>query len=127
MITLRQQQLSVKRLDIIEAIKEGQAKHLAAYAEAKADYEAVLLSEFTRIRNQIAAGNFAEVTIHITAPQDHSAEYSDILEMLSYGVEDSLVLDRDAFKAYFKNEWQWSHHFHETASFYKATLAAAAH
>lgn len=125
MITLRNPQLSINRLEIIQAIKEGQAKHNSEYTEARADYEAVLLKEFTRLQEQIAAGNFKEVSINIPAPQDHSAEYTHILQMLERGTAEDLVVDSDAFKAYFNNEWVWSRGFAETASFYKASLGAS--
>jgi roadblock/LC7 domain-containing protein len=125
MITLRQQQVTVDRLDMIQAVKAGQAKHISEYTEAKADYEAVLLSEFTRVRDQIAAGNFKDTSVHVPAPQDHSADYAEVIEMMEMSVDKNLTLDREAFKAYFKNEWSWSRNFAETAGFYKATLAAA--
>lgn len=126
MITLRQQQFNVKRDDLINAIKKCKADHVAAYAEAKADYEAALLAEFTRIRDQIAAGNFKDVSLHLPAPQDHTADYTDILEGLEFSSDETFLLDKDAYKAYVKNEWSWSHHFAESASMYKATIAAAA-
>jgi hypothetical protein len=125
MITLRQQQVTVDRMAMIQAVKLGQAKHIAEYNEAYADYKAVLLNEFTRVRDQIAAGNFKETTVHIPAPQDHSADYKEIIEMMEMSVETNLTLDREAFKGYFKNEWAWTSSFLETASFYKASLGAA--
>ncbi len=125
MINLNNPQLSINRLEIIQAIKAGQEKHIREYAEALADYQAVLLKEFTRIQGQISAGNFKDVSVNIPAPQDHSGDYSHILNMLERGTAEDLVVDSNAFKAYFNNEWVWSRGFAETASFYKASLGAS--
>lgn len=122
MITLRNQQVNVNRLEMIEAIKAGRALHVAQFTEAHADYQAVLLKEFTRIRDQIAAGNFKDVSFHLIAPQNHTEDYDEVIEMLERSIDDTVTLDRDAFKAYFKNEWSWSRGFAESAAVYKASL-----
>ena len=124
MFTLRNQQINVSRHEMITKIKEGMAKHQAAYAEAHEDSVKALIILLDRIRAQVAAGNLKETTVNLPAPQSHLKEYQEAIEMLEMSVDETITLDRDAFKAYFNNEWAWSTHFESTSAMYKGVLAS---
>lgn len=124
--TMHSKTVNVNRLKMIESIKAGLALHTATYNEAQADFQQYALIEANKFRDAIAAGDFRKTSINLVQPTSHIKDYEEAIEIFEMSVDENINIDLDAFKAYFKNEWNWSRGFESTAMMYKSAILESA-
>lgn len=111
MMTARTQSVNVNRLDLIIALKAGREIHIKEYAEATADYKGAVVKFLQDAIARALEGDFSKVKIDFNAPVDHTEDYNDIIDMLEVSVDETINLDRESYKAYYRNEWTWTSSF----------------
>lgn len=122
MLTMHSQSVNVDRLKLIEALKNGLALHQTEYEESRKDYEKAVLGSLEKMLLRAKNGDFSDVDLKIKPPVDHSIDYQDMIEMLEVSVDATINLDRDSYKAYYKNEWSWSKQFKVASAMIKGML-----
>jgi hypothetical protein len=122
MINLRQQTVNVRRLDLIDALKGGLSLHRSQFIEADLDYKAAVLAFQAEAQARTARGDFSDFRMNLHAPENKSQEYVDVIEMMEVSVDDVVQIDKDAFKAFYKNEWPWTAGFLAASAGYKTEL-----
>lgn len=125
MLNMRQQTVNVDRLQLIAALKSGLEAHRAEYAEAKADYDVAVVKFLSEALERAKAGNHSDLVLRLTKPENHTRDYTNIIELLEVSVDETIQLDSDAFRAYYKGEWSWKSAFGASASTLKSYLAGA--
>lgn len=116
MITMRQRSVNVSRIQLIEIIQKNYDDYCKQYREAIADYRVALrlkLIEALDTVSELKQSDYDVLSVKISfnPPVDHSKEYEEILEMLKMSVDDHINLDSESFRAYIKNEWNWTDSF----------------
>jgi beta-xylosidase len=115
MMNIRQRSVNVNRLELLAKLRANLETHKAEYAEALAEYQQRLLDDL-----KLAAKKVAKVTdpnelknfrFSVPFPQNHEADYAEVIEMLEMSVDETINLDSESFKAYIKNEWHWQTQF----------------
>jgi roadblock/LC7 domain-containing protein len=124
--TMHNKTVNVERLKMIESIKAGLALHTKTYNEALVDFKEYALIEVNKLQAAIAAGDYSKTAINLIQPVSHIKEYEEAIEIFEMSVDENINIDLDTFKAYFKNEWQWSRGFESTAMMYKAAILESA-
>lgn len=124
MINLRQQTVNVRRSALIEALRKGLELHRAQFIEADLDYKAAVLAHQEAARARTASGDFSDfrIRMNLHEPENKSQEYVDVIEMMEVSVDDVVQIDKDAFKAFYKNEWPWTAGFLAASAGYKTAL-----
>lgn len=122
MLTLHRQSVTVDRSVLLEELVKNLATHETEYAEAVVDYQQVCKSFSEQLVKEISEGNFKNVVFKVPAPQSHVQKYKDVIDMLKYSVQDTIELDSMSFKAYIKNEWDWSAGFQDYSKSLKSRL-----
>lgn len=125
MLSLRSRSVNVSRTDLIEAVKRGKELHLKAYAEAQSDYQVNVNVFLTEAVRRVSQGDFSMVKIPFDPPVLRTTEYDEVIEMMEVSVDETINLDAESYKAYYKNEWPWTRSFLESAALYKSMLGAA--
>ena len=121
----RNRSVNVSRVAMLEALKINLAAHKAEFEEAHRDYLAALKVKLDIAQVELAKGNTTAAYIKIVAPVDHSEDYEEVIEMMEMSVDETINLDADAFRAYFKNAWSWKSSFDTASGMYKSILAGA--
>lgn len=122
MLTINQQTVDVNRFELIIALKAGLVVHQAQYATLRAEYEAAVLKFMRDALRRAKKGDFTNLNLNISAPVDHSMKYIDIIEMMEVSVNDTINLDKESYKAYYKNQWSWSAGLEAMGASYKSIL-----
>lgn len=120
MLNMHTQTVTVKRTDLLSALKNNLEAHREQFAEATADYQALVKQKLSEALARAKAGDFAKVDVNVPKPESYEADFADVIEMMEMSVDETIQLDRDAFKAYFRNEWPWKRQFDSLAQSYKA-------
>lgn len=121
MLNLRQQTVNVKRTDLIAALKQGLDLHKAQYTEALNDYHTAVITFLRSAVERVELdGDYSDVVLKLSSPENKEKEYLDVIEMLEVSVDETIQLDKESYKAFYKNEWPWTQNFLALAASYKA-------
>lgn len=124
MMNLRQRSVNVDRLALLKALRENQAVHRIEYAEALVEFHARLVSDLAlalkAVKKETDVESLKNFRLNVVAPVNHEGEYAEVIEMLEMSVDETINLDSESFKAYIKNEWNWSRQFSQTKALYAA-------
>lgn len=126
MLNLRNQTVNVDRQALIDALYKGLQKHQTQYAELKEEYQKAVVKFMSAAARRARKGDFRDLVLRIQAPTDHSAEYIDAIEMLEVSVDVNIQLDKETYKAYYRNEWSWSAGLEVASAMYKSVLGGKA-
>lgn len=117
-----------EREDILARVKENRDKHAAEHKEALEGYyievEESLLDIAKRAKAQaklaLAQQDPQETHFGVRAskPENHTADYDRIIDMLELAKDDKIELDEGEFSRYVRDEWVWKAAFTETANHY---------
>ena len=99
-------------------------KHKIEYRNAVSEYEEACVKFLEEALEHVKSGVFdrEKITLSLIKPENYSDEYQRILDMLEYSVDETLTLDADTFRAYFKGEWTWKARFNDIIGSTKAYL-----
>lgn len=120
MLNLRTQTVNVSRESLIKALYANLEEHKAEYKQAMLDYQAKVIADLSAAIARAQAGDFAKVNVHVNQPESHEQDFLDVISMLEMSVDETINLDSEAFKAYFRNEWPWKRQFDMLTASYKA-------
>ena len=99
--------VTVPRLEVIEKLKANLTRHKADYIEAvDAYYEGVekkLKAELKKFKNKPRES----VRVSLSFPVTFADSYETAIEMLEMSVDENIVLNRDMFVKFIKDEWEW--------------------
>lgn len=129
MMHLHQKSVKVTKHALLTSLRNNQEQHAKDYEEAIEDYRLVLsnaLSEAAKTAQIGPENKVKDITknlYELKPPQDHRDDYTNVIEMLEYSVDNTIELDEQSFKAYVKNEWSWTATFTASGSFYKTASA----
>ncbi len=114
--------VNVNRNDLLTALKQNLTVHEAEYNEALVEFKASLeqdlklaLKKVQKTTDPLALKKF---NFSVQFPSDHRTQYKEVIEMLEMSVDETINLDAESFKAYFKNEWYWQESFRLAKSSY---------
>lgn len=122
MLNLRNQTVNVNRLELLKALKTGMELHNKQYAEAVTDYKLAVKVFMRGALERVEADNFKDLVLQLQKPVNKESEYLDVIEMLEVSVDDTIQLDKESYKAFYKNEWSWSQGFAASAALYKTMI-----
>lgn len=114
--------VNVKRTELLEALRKNKEVHLAEFKEATEDFKKALVAELQKNLKLAKAEKLDKLQISMYPPTDYSDQYQEVIDMLEVSVDDTISLDSEAFKAYYKNEWSWTGQFKMMAATYKGAL-----
>jgi hypothetical protein len=123
MMNIRNKSVNVERTKLLEALKTNLELHRAQYKEAVADFQARLLKDLTVAKNKVKKANpesLKDFRFDINFPANHEKDFVEVIDMLEHSTDETINLDSESFKAYFKNEWSWTHSFETSLALYKS-------
>jgi hypothetical protein len=107
--------INVKRSTLLEKLYENRNIHRKEYEEALVEFKARLQEDLKTISKRVNktenVEDLKELRVSISFPQNHETDYNEVIEMMEASVDETINLDSQSFKAYFKNEWPWAQQF----------------
>lgn len=123
MINMHSRTVNVNRQELLQKLRENKAEHVKEFNEAMIAYRAKLSQEYKELKKKINEASDAELSkmriVFSNAPASHEIDYDEVIDMLSVSVDETIQLDKDSFKAFYKNEWAWTASFKTLVGSYK--------
>ena len=124
MLTLRNQTITVNKNILLAKIKENLELYKSDYSETLQDYHLAIKKHLEKAIASVNEGNYSSDIIYfrINAPVDYTEKYQTVIDMLEYSTNEEIELDSPSFKAYIKNQWDWTDSFKAYSTSLKGQL-----
>jgi len=106
--------ITVRKDDLLKALRENSTKHAADYKEAYAGFEAEFLKDAEKLLAQAKKGDYSKTTINHGPPADHSTDYNRVIKMMEMCTADEIIVTESQFSQYVLDEWNWMNAFNAT-------------
>lgn len=102
--------VTVKTKELIKVLKKNRDLHETEFTEAYEGYRQ-LVQEALEARLVIVKKNEEKFDLYFhdidTAPDNHTKDYQNVIDMLELGTEKSATLTMQEYLQFYKNEWAW--------------------
>jgi len=110
--------VKVKCTDLLARVQDNRAKHHDQFERAFAGFRKQAIEELERSLDLAKRGQSIRITIGLIQPEDHTADYDRVIEMLRMSVDPEIELMAGDFDKFVMDRWEWSHDFSATNSRY---------
>jgi hypothetical protein len=114
--------VKVKKEELLSKLQANRNSHRALFLKAQEGYRALVVEALDKALKDAREGREIRTYIRMEAPQDHTSEYDNVIEMLRMSVDDTVELEARDFQCYVMDKWQWA----AAALIANSTYAAAA-
>lgn len=110
--------ISVKKSELITAMKKNLEAHRSVFEEAQVAYRAAVIEELDKRLKYARNGKFVNIAIAFEAPQDHTKDYTRVIKMMEMCTKDEVLIHESDFAQYVMDDWKWKNQFLSNASSY---------
>jgi len=106
---------------ISSRLKENLKKHREQFEKACDGYQKTMEKWLAQRMEEVRAGETPSLHFGHSQPIDMTKTYETVIDMLTVCVETEIELDQQQFRAYMRDEWDWSGNVFATNSAYIAS------
>jgi len=110
--------ITIKKSDLLEALRTNSKKHAADYKEAYAGYTVEFVKDAEKLLKQAKEGNYSKTSINHVPPTDHSSDYARVIRMMELCTAEEITVTESQFSQYVLDEWNWQAAFNATKMLY---------
>jgi hypothetical protein len=99
--------ITVNKDTLLGVLKHNRESHSDVYEKAFEGYCKLMRTELENRLVDIKASKAIDPFLRHNAPEDHTEDYNDVIEMLEMAVDDEIELTQAQFKQYVKDNWGW--------------------
>lgn len=111
-------EVKVDKAALTERVQTNRDKHRDLYEKAIEGYRETVIAWFNKNIDRAKAGKAFETYFRLDKPEDHTADYDRVLDMLSMSLDGEITLQAHEFDQYVRDNWGWSGKFSQTSSAY---------
>ena len=111
-------EVTVKVEDLRAKVQANRDAHREVFERADAGWKQAALDWFNVQAERAVAGEEFAVWFNETRPEDHTADYDTVLDMLDMEVGEEVTLTMQEFRQYARDDWGWKKDWTATASNY---------
>lgn len=105
------QSVRVSKNDLLSALEQNKEAHREIFEKAMDGYKAkaieLLEDEIERIKRNAPE----KVFVSLLMPEDHTADYMRVIEMLVWSIDEEVWLTQQEFASYVMDDWGWRESF----------------
>lgn len=113
-------QVTIKKDELLEAVKTNREKHSQEYLEAVAGYRIAVKAKAKMLIESIDDGGPVDMIplTKLSPPVSYLKDYDRVIRMYTMSVATEITISEDQFSKYVLDEWEWSHTFKNVTSAY---------
>lgn len=92
---------------LMEILEANKNKHREMFLKALDGYQKTVVEELQKQLDRAKRGLKRDVSVFLTCPQDHTADYERVIQMLRMSVDNVVVLSQQEFSMYVQDDWGW--------------------
>jgi hypothetical protein len=99
--------VKIKKVDLIEKIKENKLKHIESYEKAVIAYKKTALKQLGELTKEVNGGSL-DIKLNLTKPIDNRDLYDTIIETFEWEVREEVELSQQEFREYVQDKTESS-------------------
>lgn len=99
---------------LIARLRENRNKHREEFEAGLEVYREAVLKELEEWLEDARKGKRITAYTQLRAPEDHTTEYDQAIEMLEFSLDEELELSAEDFAQYVRDDWGWKRQFTQT-------------
>jgi hypothetical protein len=112
------QSVTVSKDELTKRVTANRASHRDLYERAFAGFKRQMRQKLEESLEMLERGEVPPLQLGLVVPEDHTADYDQVLEMLAMSVDDEIKVDYQSFRSYVMDEWGWKQSFTNSTSAY---------
>jgi hypothetical protein len=100
-------EITVGKPALLEKLRSNRDSHRGLYEKAYEGYRKAMLADLEAKLTDLKAGKAVDPYLRHQAPEDHTRDYDDVVDMLEMHQGDTLELTQAQFRCYVKDDWGW--------------------
>lgn len=125
-LRVEQLEVTVRVVDILEALRTNREAHIEMYEEAVEGYRERCEEELINRLEKVRDGKLTNLAFNLQPPKSHVKDFDRLIRMFEMTTEHEIALSEGQFKCYVENEWDWSRNWVLSNSSYSSTIAIEA-
>jgi predicted nucleotide-binding protein (sugar kinase/HSP70/actin superfamily) len=114
------QDVTISKDKLLHTLEENRTKHRKVFEAAMEGYKEQVRKELETRLHAMDRGRIPDLVIHLTAPEDHTREYTAIIEEIKWHEGTTLDLDDVTFRQFVLDQWSWKRRWLTHSSNYAA-------
>ena len=112
--------VKVNRAEILERIRKNLENHIQEYEQALEDWRVSVVKQLKVSLKEANKGTDINLKVYrnLPKPENHQKQYEIAIDMLEMSLDDELELDKDEFRKYIRDEWEWKEEFRRMSDTY---------
>jgi hypothetical protein len=112
--------VKLNRDELLSKVKENRAKHAEAYKKAKSVFREEAVAKLESMLADAKGNGKIDLYVGLTEPEEHLADYDQVITMLEMSVDSVIELDNSLFAQYVMDKWSWARAFEANTVGYSA-------
>ena len=96
--------IKVKKSDLINTLKKNQKKHIKQFGKAVVAYKREVSKQLNKLHEKNEKGEL-DIRLDLVKPVNKQKNYTKIIEMFDWELDDEVELSQDEFKEYVQDEF----------------------
>lgn len=110
----RMHRVRVQKKELSDRVAANRDRHREQFSKGLELYKAAVIAELEVWMERARKGKRVRARTALVAPEDHTQEYDQLLDMLAMSVEDEIELTAQEFAQYVRDDWGWKRQFTNT-------------
>lgn len=111
-------EVRIDKGQLAKVLHDNRAAHRGVYEKAFDGYTKAAIRFFEKQLALAREGERFQPFFQEPMPEDHTADYDTVIEMLNMSEDDVITLTQGEFRQYVKDEWGWKREFLATSANY---------
>jgi hypothetical protein len=103
--------VTVSKTELLEILRKNRDAHRDIFLKAQIGYRKLAIEELDKMLADAREGKRIIRQITLVEPQDHTRDYTRVIQMLEMSQADSIKVTESQFRCYVQDEWNWKDQF----------------
>ena len=110
--------ITVDKLKLIITLTENKTTHNNIFVKSQKGYKKAVIKTLENKLKEAKDGKDVNLSMNLDKPTDHTSDYTTVIGMLDWCLEDQVKLTRANYENYVLDQWSWSRNFAMTSGLY---------
>lgn len=118
------QTMTYSKTNLLARITANRDLHRQVFEEAVEGYRQTMIQDLENQIKELTAGTLPRIRfVGREIPEDHTADYNTVIDMLEFSSDDTVSLSQAEFRQFVRDEWAWKGKFAFDAANYGSHTA----
>ena len=111
----------IDKRELLVVVGDNRNAHREVFVAAVEAYRSQALIQLQQRIDEIMSGKQFVLGFALPVPEDHTADYDEVLRMLDMSVDEVVELDQQEFQQFVMDDWSWTRAWQSSTASYMAT------